>query len=160
MKNFWTAQRALLALGLLAWLAVGAALVSQYQFGMQPCPWCVLQRLIFILIGAVGIVAWLVRHRLLFKISGVVMVLLALSGVASAAYQHLVAAKSFSCNLTLADRIVGWTGLDRLIPSVFEVRASCAEASVHLLGLPYVAWSGILFAVIAVTTAWVLTKKK
>ena len=28
--------------------ALGAALVSQHVFDMQPCPWCVLQRLIFV----------------------------------------------------------------------------------------------------------------
>ena len=27
--------------------ALGAALVSQHVYDMQPCPWCVLQRLIF-----------------------------------------------------------------------------------------------------------------
>ena len=29
------------------------ALVSQHVFGMEPCPWCVLQRLIFVAIGVV-----------------------------------------------------------------------------------------------------------
>lgn len=27
--------------------AIGAALVSQHVFDMQPCPWCVLQRAVF-----------------------------------------------------------------------------------------------------------------
>ncbi len=31
----------------LALVALGAALVSQHRFDMQPCPWCVLQRLLF-----------------------------------------------------------------------------------------------------------------
>ena len=31
--------------------AVGLALVSQHVFDMQPCPWCVLQRLVFVLIA-------------------------------------------------------------------------------------------------------------
>ena len=35
--------------------AVGAALVSQHVFDMQPCPWCVLQRLIFVAIGAFAV---------------------------------------------------------------------------------------------------------
>ena len=30
-----------------AFAAVAAALVSQHAFGMEPCPWCVLQRLVF-----------------------------------------------------------------------------------------------------------------
>ena len=31
--------------------AVAVALVSQHVFDMQPCPWCVLQRLVFVLIA-------------------------------------------------------------------------------------------------------------
>ena len=32
-------------------LAIGAALLAQYGFDMRPCPWCILQRLIFIVIA-------------------------------------------------------------------------------------------------------------
>jgi disulfide bond formation protein DsbB len=35
---------------------VGGALVSQHVFDMQPCPWCVLQRLIFVAIALVCLV--------------------------------------------------------------------------------------------------------
>ena len=31
--------------------AVGAALVSQHVYGMEPCPWCVLQRVVFLAIA-------------------------------------------------------------------------------------------------------------
>ena len=41
--------QALLALAAAAALAaVAAALVTQHVFDMQPCPWCVLQRVIFL----------------------------------------------------------------------------------------------------------------
>jgi hypothetical protein len=42
------------AIALVALAAVGAALVSQHRFGMEPCPWCVLQRLIFVGIAVGG----------------------------------------------------------------------------------------------------------
>ena len=37
-----------IAIAALCLAAVGAALIAQYRFDMQPCPWCVLQRVIFI----------------------------------------------------------------------------------------------------------------
>ena len=37
--------------------AVAAALVTQHVYGMQPCPWCVLQRLVFVGIGAFALMA-------------------------------------------------------------------------------------------------------
>ena len=40
-SNAWLGMIALVSLA-----AVAAALVSQHVFDMQPCPWCVLQRVI------------------------------------------------------------------------------------------------------------------
>ena len=131
--------------------AVGAALVSQHAFGMQPCPWCVLQRVIFLAIAlACGLgLAW--RSAAGRRVGAGLALLLALGGVAAALWQHFQAAASASCNLTLADKIVSrWLQLDQLLPDVFEARASCADAAVDLLGVPYDFWSLALFVAIAV----------
>jgi len=135
--------------GVVALAAVGGALVSQHVFHMEPCPWCVLQRLIFLVIGALALLAAMLPVRLLRGLLGVVIAALGASGIAAALWQHFVAAKSTSCNLTLADRIVSGLGLDAGLPAVFEVRASCSEAATHLLGVPYEFWSLALFAVLA-----------
>lgn len=143
-------SRPLFALvGLAALAAVGGALVSQYAFHMEPCPWCVLQRLIFLVIGALALLAAVLPVRLLRGLLGVCIAALGACGVAAALWQHFVAAKSISCNLTLADRIVSGLGLDAGLPAVFEVRANCSEAATTLLGVPYEFWSLALFAVLA-----------
>ena len=49
---------------------------------------------------------------------------------------------------TLADRIISGLGLDAWQPEVFEVRASCAEAAVSLLGVPFELWSAALFVLL------------
>ena len=85
--------------------------------------------------------------------------LFAASGVAAAAWQHFVAAKSVSCDLTLADRIVSGLALDRLLPDVFAARASCADAAVDLFGVPYEFWSLALFAVIGLAALALLFRK-
>ncbi len=126
--------------------AVGAALVSQHVFGMQPCPWCVLQRLIFLAISAAAVLGLLWRAAPGRRVSGGLVVLLALCGAAAALWQHFVAASAASCDLTLADRIMAASGLDAAWPAVFMATASCAEAAVDLLGLPYEFWSLALFA--------------
>jgi len=48
--------------------------------------------------------------------------------------------------LTLADKIISAMKLDTLLPSVFSATASCADAAVNLLGVPYAFWSLGLFA--------------
>lgn len=143
------AQWLLGAVALACFGGVGAALVSQHVFDMMPCPWCVLQRLIYLLIGSLALLAALwpatTARRVLSGLAG----LLALCGMAAALWQHLVAAASDSCNLTLADRILSALGLFDLAPEVFAPMASCADAAVNLLGVPYAYWSLALFALCA-----------
>jgi len=117
--------------------AVTVALVSQHVYRMDPCPWCVLERLLFVAIGAFALLGLAWRRPAASRFVATFVVLLALAGIAATMWQHFVAAKSASCNLTLADRIMTATQLDRLIPDVFEARASCADAAVTLAGIPY-----------------------
>jgi disulfide bond formation protein DsbB len=137
--------------------AVGAALVTQHAFGMMPCPWCVLQRLIFICIALVSLTGAL-GNRLLRRTAASVMLLLAISGMATALWQHFVAAVSASCNMTLADRIVGGLGVDGLWPEVFAAYASCADAAAKLLGVPYEFYSLTLFTLLAATALYLLRR--
>jgi disulfide bond formation protein DsbB len=138
-------QRLLLvAVALASWGGVGLALLSQYRFDMPPCPWCTLQRLIFLVLGMLAALGALVSP-LRRPLAGLGVVL-ALSGVAAALWQHFVAAASASCNMTLADRILDALGLFEVAPEVFMPMASCAEAAVNLLGVPYAFWSLALFA--------------
>jgi disulfide bond formation protein DsbB len=133
--------------------AVCAALFTQHVLGMQPCPWCVLQRLIFVTIALAALVGLALRSPLGRRVMALAMGLLGASGVTAALWQNQVAAKSDSCNLTLADRIVGATGLNFSLPEIFEARASCADAAATLLGLPYEFWSLTLFALLVLVAA-------
>lgn len=146
----WLAALAVVAIG-----AVGAALVSQHVYDMQPCPWCVLQRLIFLAIAAACLVG-LALPRLGAALAG----LLALSGVTAALWQHFVAASAASCDLTLADKLMAATGLDGRWPELFMATATCAEAKVELAGLPYEFWSLGLFALMALVALRVAMSRR
>ena len=101
-RRTWLAAVAVFALAV-----VGAALYTQHAWDMLPCPWCVLQRLIFLAIAAAALLG------MLWPLAGAASVLaLGACGVAAALWQHFVAVSSESCDLTLADRIVAATGLD------------------------------------------------
>ncbi len=146
VRRAWLAAIALFSL-----TVVGAALFTQHAWDMQPCPWCVLQRLIFVAIAAAALLG------LLWPTGGALLVMaLALSGVASALWQHFIAAGSESCDLTLADRIMAATGLDGRFPEVFMAMASCAEAKVDLVGLPYEFWSLMAFGIVTLAAVPVL----
>jgi protein dithiol:quinone oxidoreductase len=137
------------ALAGLCLAAVAAALVAQHGFDMQPCPWCILQRVIYLAIALVCLAAVRASARPLRLGLGATALVLALMGAASAVWQHVVAAKSASCNLTLADRILNALGVETLLPSLFQVTANCADAAVSVLGVPFEYWSLALFAALA-----------
>jgi protein dithiol:quinone oxidoreductase len=140
---------------LLSVAAVGVALVSQHVYGMEPCPWCILQRVIFLAIALVCLVGLVAR-----RLAGGLVVLLALCGMAAALWQHFRAAASSSCAMTVADQIVSAMKLDSLWPDVFLPRANCADAAVSLAGVPYDFWSLALFVVLAAMGVMVARERR
>jgi protein dithiol:quinone oxidoreductase len=137
-------------------VALGIALLSQHQFNMQPCPWCSLQRLIFcaIALSTLPCLVWRHLSRSGTKLMLVAPMTLCGCGIASALWQHFVAASSASCSLTFADRILSATRLDSVLPEIFLPRASCSEGAVALLGVPYEFWSLAAFAGIGAALMW------
>ena len=125
--------------------AVAVALYTQHGLGMEPCPWCVLQRAIFLAIALAALPGLLAGGAVARWLSGGLVAALSLAGMATATWQHFVASASQSCALTLADHIVRGLGLSDALPDVFAAYASCADAKATLLGVPYEFYSFTLF---------------
>ena len=56
-------------------------------------------------------------------------------------------------------RVIGVLKLESLAPDVFQVTASCAEAAVKVLGVPFEIWSLALFALVGLVAAMVLRQE-
>lgn len=153
--------RVLAGMAVASFAAVGVALVAQHQFGVKPCPWCVLQRGLFLLVGAVALLGWLLQgSRALRQAALVGVLLLCAAGVTAAVFQHEVASQSASCAMGLAEKILTALNLEELWPPVFMATANCADAAAaRLIGLPYEVWSGLLFAGLATLGLWVFGKR-
>ena len=145
----------LAVVGVLSLAAVGVALIAQYAFKMEPCPWCVLQRLIYIVVGVLALLG-AALSRTPRRLATLLAFLGALSGIASALWQQLHAINEASCDLSLADRIIAKLQLDSLLPDVFEARSSCADAAVSVLHIPFAVWSCVLYVILALLLAWTL----
>ena len=157
----YRASRWFAAIALACLAAVGVAFVSQHWFDMQPCPWCVLQRVVFLAIALACGLGLLWRGPVGRRVAAGLGSLLSLAGIAAALWQHFQAAASASCNLTLADKIVsGFLRLDSLWPDMFAARASCADAAVSLLGVSYDFWSLALFVAIALALSRLLRQRR
>jgi len=155
---FASNRRLLILIALLSFAAVGVALISQYVFDMQPCAYCVLQRLIYLAVGVVCLLTAL-GGGVLRRLGALLGLALAACGVWAAYYQYTVASKLLSCAQTFADRFIASLGLDTLLPQVFGAYATCAEAVVKVFGVEYALWSLALFAVLAVLSLAALLKR-
>ena len=152
-------RRLLHSMAWLATLAVVFALISQHFFDMQPCAWCVFQRLLVLLVSLVCWVSLAVSRRGLFwvqRLAGALVAITAIGGVISAAYQYKIASNLFSCDLTFADRFMVESRLDATLPWLFGIFATCADARVNLLGIEYALWALALFALLALGGLWAM----
>jgi disulfide bond formation protein DsbB len=139
--------------------AVGMALITQHVFDMQPCPWCVLQRLIFLAIAVAALPGLVLASRGARWGSAAVVLVLAACGAATALWQHFVAAVSESCAMTFADRVMRGLGLDEILPPVFASYASCADGAARLFGVPYEFYSLTLFIGLGAAAVWALRSR-
>lgn len=153
-------DRTLVLASLLAFTAFGFALFSQHVLGMQPCAWCILQRMVCLGIGVVAGIGWLLRsHRTAAVLAMLGVLVLSIGGAVAAWYQHTVASQLFTCDMTLADRIVSGSGLDATMPGIFGVYATCADSAVTLLGVRYELWTLALFSILAIMSLIALARR-
>lgn len=129
----------------LSWGAVAIALALQHGFGMAPCAWCTVQRGVFLVIGLLALLALAAPWRPVRRLLALLGAAGGVAGCAAAGYQHFVAAKAGSCGFSWADRLIYDAQLDEYLPWLFKATASCGEANVPLLGIPFAAWSAALF---------------
>jgi protein dithiol:quinone oxidoreductase len=131
-------NRHLIGIGSVCLAGVAFALFAQHMWDMQPCPWCIIQRMLYVVLGLVALICGAFSGKrtrmgrtissLPWKFGSWAVVLLSIVGVGVA---------------------ISATGLDEFAPEVFKVRASCADAaSSNLLGLPFEAASGLLFGML------------
>lgn len=141
--------------------AVAAAYYTQHVWNLQPCPWCVLQRLIFLALALAAALGLVWRSATGRRAASGLGIALAAGGVAAALWQHNVAAKdAASCDLSWPERFIGATGLDARYPDLFMPMTNCADAAAKLFGLPYEFWSLGLYALSALALMVVLARPR
>ncbi|MEP6899563.1 MAG: disulfide bond formation protein B [Rhodanobacter sp.] len=141
----------LICAGLLAF-----ALYAQYVLMMDPCPLCILQRVVFIALGLVFLVGALHAPRGSTRwIYVALLLLIALAGVAIASrhlwIQSLPADQVPSCGAPLGyllETRAGNGGLIGVLEKVLTGSGECARVE-PILGLPMPAWSLLWFVLLA-----------
>lgn len=139
---------ALLAVGCLG--LVGTGMVIQELDSIQPCPLCIFQRLLYLVIALWALLGLVLprAHRAALVLTG----LTALGGVATAGYQtwlQWVNDPALECSYTdpnLIERLVDWLGTR--LPSLFLATGFCSSRDWTLFDLSMANWSLICFLAI------------
>lgn len=154
MGNPWHwPPRLLFFLGFLACLALlGYALYADHVLGLEPCPLCIVQRLFFILMGAVFLLATLHRAgRFVRGLYGVLGFVFATGGALTAGrhvyLQSLPPDQVPECGPGLAYMLEAFP-LRKVVEMVFTGSGECAKVDWSFLGLSMPAWTFVWYVLL------------
>ncbi|GAB1369343.1 disulfide bond formation protein DsbB [Azonexus hydrophilus] len=135
-----------LALGVFGVAAAG--MVLQQMLSLSPCPYCIFQRLLYLLIGGLALLGFV--WPLLRQLWCAAIMLLAAAGAGIALYQswlQLYPDTLAGCGMSEPDaveRLVDWLGM--AWPKLFLATGFCASREWEFIGLSMANWSVLLFA--------------
>ena len=154
-----TSKPVLVAVGVIALGLVGFALFLQHVKGQMPCPLCVIQRYMFILLALVCFIfAALPRGA---TRSGALLGALAAVGGAGVAGWHVwvKAHPSVSCGIDPLETALNRYPTAELLPFVFKADGLCSAEYPPILGLSNPQWSLIWFSAFALILVWAALRR-
>lgn len=141
-----------------AGLAV-ASVVLTILLHLHPCYMCIFQRLMFMLLVPLTLVAALAGSRGIRLSAGILSLLTAAAGGGVAGYQIWIQAQPnamFSCTGTetpsFIEHLVSWLG-DQ-VPTLFLADGNCGDKALVILGLSLAAWSFVTFSCFLLAGLW------
>ena len=154
-----TSKPVLVAVGVIALGLVGFALYLQHAEGQMPCPLCVIQRYLFILLALVCFLfAALPRAATRFGAS--LGVLAALGGAGVAGWHVWVKAHpTVSCGIDPLETALNRYPTAEWMPFLFKADGLCSAEYPPILGLSNPQWSLIWFSAFALILIWAALRR-
>ena len=162
MQNFLTFKRINLLGALLSFLLVGLALTIQTQFDLEPCPLCVSQRIVFILIGFIFLVfSFMSPTRLIKFIHLVSLLVVNIAGIVFAIKHILIQGKWITvpaeCGIDL-DYMFENFPIREAFSLLFKGTGDCSEIDWLFLGLSLPQLALIAYIMLCVLTFYIYKK--
>ncbi len=150
---------ALVAAACIALLAFG--LYLQHALGLEPCPMCIVQRYLFVLVALVAAIGAMLPAATA-RWSGALMALLSLTGAGVAARQSWL--QWFPPEITACGRdlfgMIESFPLRRVIPMLFRGSGDCSAVDWTFLGLTIANWSFLNFLLVAALGIGLLLRRR
>ncbi|XLZ68541.1 disulfide bond formation protein B [Massilia sp. SR12] len=151
-------RNVLLAIALVSFGMIGAAMYLQHVLYLMPCPLCVIQRYLFIAIGLAALVGAFTSKPKLGAGAGL---LAALGGLGVAGKQlYVLSQPSLSCGIDPMETMLNKVPTAEYLPWLFYAEGLCQDAKEKFMGLQVPVWAFIWFGILALVTAWALLRKR
>ncbi|MDO9226599.1 MAG: disulfide bond formation protein B [Pseudomonadota bacterium] len=151
MQESFTTPRSL-------WLVLAAACAGMFVTSLvltawqnlHPCHLCIFQRLLYLLLAVIGLLAGWLSQRPAMRWLGFFALPLAAGGLAVAVYQSWLqlqppgGVRCVGGDPSLIESLVEWLG--QIQPELFLATGFCEEAELIILGLSLANWSALGFA--------------
>jgi disulfide bond formation protein DsbB len=132
---------------------VGYALYLQHWQGLDPCPWCVVQRVGFMLVGLVALVGAFRRPaRRWTAVCSTLGFIAAGAGAAAAAYHVWLQSdpvRAAKCVGSPVELVLDRLQIGQLAPALLQYDGPCTLKPWSFLGLSIPAWSLAWFVALA-----------
>lgn len=132
---------------------IGFGLVLQHGMGLEPCPLCVLQRFAYVAVGIFAAASALLAPRPMARVTGVLVMLAALTGGGIAAWHVWLQMnpESLSCGPGLSTMLENFP-LSQALPKIFSGTGECSAPGWMFLGLSIAGWSLVWFSILSVAS--------
>ena len=164
MQNYLTFKRINLFGSLLAFILVGIAVAIQTQFNLEPCPLCVTQRIVFIVIGCLFLVFSFLKPNQVIKIVHFVSILITnIVGIVFAVKHILIQSKWIivpaECGIDLNYMFENFP-LTEAFSLLFQGTGDCSEIDWLFLGLTLPQLALIAYIMFSILTLYIYKKIK
>jgi disulfide bond formation protein DsbB len=162
MQNFLTFKKINLFGSLLAFILVGLAVAIQTQFNLEPCPLCVTQRIVFIVIGCLFLLFSFINPNQLIRFIHLMSLLIAnIVGIVFASKHILIQSKWITvpaeCGIDL-DYMFENFPLTEAFSLLFKGTGDCSEIDWLFLGLTLPQLAFIAYIMFSILTLYIYKK--
>lgn len=149
-------------------LMLGAALFIQLVMGLQPCPLCILQRMILSVIAVIALVATFLTTRdgLVPRFWSLLLFLGGATSLGVASYQVWLVSQpkeaGVSCGPGLEvalDKVIEYLPQGEWTETMYRSTASCTDGLSKIFGIEMAALTLPVFIILALFLLWLLFKR-
>lgn len=145
-------------IGLLAFVLLGVAFYMEYQMGLEPCPLCMLQRIVFFIIGVVSLFSAATGSEKARKSFSISVVVLSLIGAALSIrhlyLQHLPTDDLPACMPGLSYMVSAFPWQD-VARAMIMGTGDCGEVVWTFLGISIPGWTLVMFVSMALVNLFI-----